>query len=346
MINVSILGATGAVGQRFVQILSEHPWFKISSIFASEKKRGEKYKNAVKWILEGGIPESIADLPLLSLERDEPEKIVFSALPSSIAFDVEERLSKNGHYVFSNASSHRYDDFVPIVVPEVNPEHLEAIRYQKRKGVIVTNPNCSTAGLVIPLKPIMDRFGIEKVTLFTMQALSGAGFPGVPSLSILENIIPYIEKEEEKIKVESKKILGKFNGKFVPGSFKVYARCNRVMVRDGHTEVVFVKTEKNPSLSELKNSFIEFNGLPQKLHLPTAPEKPIVVREEIDRPQPFFDRFNGKGMSVTVGRIEKLEENFFTFTLISHNTIRGAAGGSILNLELALKLELLEGLYV
>ncbi|MCD6168019.1 MAG: aspartate-semialdehyde dehydrogenase [Caldisericia bacterium] len=346
MINVSVLGATGVVGQRFVQILSKHPWFKISSIFASEKRRGEKYKDTVRWILEGGIPESVAHLPLLSLERDEPEKIVFSALPSSIAFDVEERLSKNGHYVFSNASSHRYEDFVPIVVPEVNPDHLEAIKYQKRKGFIVTNPNCSTAGLVIPLKPIMDRFGIERITVLTMQALSGAGFPGVPSLSILDNIIPYIEKEEEKIKVESKKILGKFNGRFIPGSFKVHARCNRVMVRDGHMEVVFVKTEKDVSLSEFKESFVEFKGLPQKLRLPTAPEKPIVVREEIDRPQPLFDRLNGDGMSVTVGRIEKLEEGFFTFTLISHNTIRGAAGGSILNLELALKLNLLEGVYV
>lgn len=346
MIGVSILGATGVVGQRFIQILSNHPWFRIESIFASEKKRGKNYKDVVNWIIEDGIPERVMDMKLSSLSEDEPERVIFSALPSSVAFDIEETLSGEGYFIFSNASSHRYDEFVPIVVPEVNPDHLEGIKFQNKKGFIVTNPNCSTAGLVIPLKPILDEFVVEEITVFTMQALSGAGFPGVSSLSILDNVIPYIEKEEEKIRVETKKILGEFKGKFVPQEFKIHARCNRVMVRDGHMEVVFVRTKRDVSLEEFKSALKGFKGLPQKLNLPSAPEKPIILKEEVDRPQPFFDRGNGKGMSVTIGRIEKIEKNLFTFTLISHNTIRGAAGGSILNLELSLKLNLLEEMNV
>lgn len=346
MIDVSILGATGMVGQRFIELLADHPWFRIKSVFASEKKRGKKYKDSVQWVLESDMPDSVKELPILSISEDKPERVILSSLPSEIAFGIEEMLSKEGYFIFSNASSHRYDEFVPIVVPEVNPDHIEAVRHQGRTGFIVTNPNCSTTGLVLTLKPILNEFGIKEVIVFTMQAISGAGFPGVPSLSILDNVIPFIEKEEEKIKIETKKILGRFDERFIPEDFKVYARSNRVMVRDGHMEVVFLKTDRDASIDEFKRSFVEFKGIPQNMDLPSAPKNPIILLDEPDRPQPLFDRLRGRGMSVSVGRVEKIEERFFTFTLLSHNTIRGAAGGSILNLETALKLGYLRGLDV
>ncbi len=334
MIEVSILGATGMVGQRFVSLLANHPIFKVVALFATEKRKGLKYGDTVNWVLASDIPENVRNIRLSTFRDEVPTKIVFSALPSSVAGNIEIELAGKGHYVFSNASAHRYDEFVPIIVPEVNPEHFKAVKYQKTKGFIITNPNCSTAGIVMPLKAIKDAFGLKKIIVFTMQALSGAGYPGVPSLNITDNIIPHIEKEEEKIKTESRKILGKFNGKFEYANFEAEARCNRVAVRDGHTEILFVQTETKPKVEELKEVLQNFSGLPQKYGLPTAPEQPIIVKEDRFRPQPILDRNAGKGMAVTVGNIRKTDIFDFTLTVLSHNTLRGAAGGSVLNAEL------------
>jgi aspartate-semialdehyde dehydrogenase len=337
VIDVSILGATGMVGQRFVELLANHPFFRIKALFASEKRRGERYGDSVQWVISAEVPENVRNIPLSALSDDVPTKIVFSALPSSVAGEIETQLAQKGHYVFSNASAHRYDRFVPIIVPEVNPEHFEAVHFQNTKGFIITNPNCSTAGIVIPLKAIQNAFGIESFVVFTMQALSGAGFPGVPSLGIYDNVIPFIENEEDKIKKETRKILGEFDREFALADFSVEARCNRVAVRDGHTEVLFIKTKNKPTLQEFKDSLRDFYATPQKLHLPTAPLPPIILKEDKYRPQPVLDRNSGKGMAVTVGNIRETDIFDFTFTVLSHNTIRGAAGGSVLNAELFFK---------
>ncbi len=337
MTEVSVLGATGMVGQRFVSLLANHPFFKISALFASEKRKGIEYGETVNWVLEEDIPESAKSIKLRALGEEVPTKIVFSALPASIAGDIEKKLAESGHYVFSNASAHRYDEFVPIIVPEVNPGHFEAVKYQNTKGFIITNPNCSTAGIVIPLKAIKDALGIKKLVVFTMQAVSGAGYPGVPSLGIIDNIIPHIEKEENKIKTETRKILGNFGEKFEYADFKVEARCTRVPVRNGHMEVLFIETGKKASVSELKEILENFSALPQRLNLPTAPKNPIIVKYDKFRPQPVLDRNAGKGMAVTVGNIRKTDIFDFTLTVLSHNTLRGAAGGSVLNAELFLK---------
>ena len=337
MIEVSILGATGMVGQRFVQLLANHPFFKITALFASEKRKGKKYGETVEWLLSGEVPKSVRSIRVNSIGESVPTKIVFSALPADFAKSIESELAEKGHYVFSNASAHRYDEFVPILVPEVNYSHFESVKYQGTKGFIITNPNCSTAGIVMPLKAIQDTFGLEKVLVFTMQALSGAGFPGVPSLGIYDNVIPHIENEEDKIRIESKKILGKFDGKFENANFAVEARCSRVPVRDGHTEVLFVETKEKTNIEEFRNALKNFSALPQKLKLPTAPTPPIIVKDDKFRPQPILDKLSGKGMAVTVGNIRKADIFDFTFTVLSHNTIRGAAGGSVLNAELLIK---------
>ena len=337
MIEVSVLGATGMVGQRFVQLLSHHPDFKIVALFASERRKGARYADSVNWLVSSEVPADVGDIRLGAVGDSVPTKIVFSALPSDIAKDVEEELAMEGHYVFSNASSHRYDPFVPIMVPEVNESHFEAVKYQKGKGFIITNPNCSTAGIVIPLKAVKDKFGIKKILVFTMQAISGAGYPGVPALSIYDNVIPFIEKEEEKIKTETRKILGDFIGKFIDADFQVDARCNRVAVRDGHTEELFIETEENADIEDIKKVLTEFSARPQKLRLHTAPIPVIRLTNDPYRPQPILDRNSGKGMAITVGNVRKSEMFTFTMTLLSHNTIRGAAGGSVLNAELLLK---------
>ena len=334
---VALLGATGSVGQRFVSLLEGHPYFELTELFASEKSAGKRYSE-INWILDVPMPDYVKNLEIKPLGESVESEIVFSALPSDVAGEIEQKLRKEVKKVFTNASSHRMDKDVPIIVPEVNPEHLRAV--EGKKGFIVANPNCTTAGLVIPLKALMDTVGIKRVLVITMQALSGAGFPGVPSLSIVDNLIPHIVNEENKVRRESKKILGDFsNGQFQDAEFTIDARCTRVAVRDGHTEVVFVETDRRPD--DVIKIFKEFKGVPQKYRLPTAPENPIVVKEDPMSPQPLFDRMNGKGMAVTVGNIRESEAFGLTFTLVSHNTIRGAAGGSILNAELALKMGLL-----
>lgn len=342
---VAILGATGAVGQRLVHLLRGHPWFKTEVLAASERSAGKKYREASNWILETELPSDIgemtvADANIESVERAGNIDVVFSCLPANVAGSVEGEFAKE-YPVFSKASVHRLEEDVPLMIPEVNPDHLALIPIQKKRrdwnGFISTDPNCSTIQLAITLKPLMV-FRMKQVIVSTMQALSGAGYPGVASLEIIDNVIPYIQNEEEKMELETSKILGKFDGLNVnPANIQISASCNRVDVKDGHLECVFVGLETNPSIEEVKEAFRSFRGLPQELKLPSAPENPITVREELDRPQPRFDRDAGRGMSVVVGRIRHDPALTIKYTCLSHNTIRGAAGAALLSAELAAK---------
>ncbi|WP_324735653.1 aspartate-semialdehyde dehydrogenase [Thermococcus sp. SY098] len=322
---VAILGATGLVGQTFVRLLENHPWFKIERLVASERSKGKRYKEIAEW-----VGDDIGDMEVESLEdflKNPDVDLVFSALPSSIAGKVEERLAEKIP-VFSNASSHRYEDDVPILVPEVNADQLKLIEFQQEQrgweGFIVTNPNCSTAILVLSLK-VLSEFRLKKVNVATMQAISGAGFKGLSALQIFDNVIPYIEKEEWKIENESRKILG--------FDFEISAITTRVPVSHGHTEAAFVELSEDISVEELRKAFDSFDPL-KKLKLPSY-AKPIVYREI---PQPKLHRELGNGMTVTVGRLEKIGEKKFKYVTLGHNLVRGAAGGSILNAELSYRL--------
>ncbi len=340
---VAILGATGAVGQRYIQLLQGHPWFEIEVLAASERSAGKKYKEACNWVMESELPKEIGNMTIADANVEAVEKagdvdFIFTSLPGDLAGPVEEQFAAL-YPVFSKASAHRMEKDVPLIIPEVNPDHLQLIPIQQKnrgwKGFISTDPNCSTIQMAITLKPLMQ-FGLSQVMVTTMQALSGAGYPGVPSLDILDNVVPYIGKEEEKMESESNKILGVFDGKTVKNaSFAVSASCNRVHVKDGHLESIYVKLEKKPSVAQVEEAFSNFKGEPQKLKLPSAPENPIVVRKEANRPQPRFDRDAGNGMSVTVGRIRSDPILTMKYMCLGHNTIRGAAGGGILSAEFA-----------
>ncbi|MBI2653844.1 aspartate-semialdehyde dehydrogenase [Candidatus Woesearchaeota archaeon] len=338
-IKVGILGATGMVGQRFIDLLQSHPWFEIAELAASEKSAGKTYEEAMegRWKVSAEIPNKVRKMKVKECKPNLDCRIIFSALDSSVAGPIEEEFAKNGYVVSSNSRNHRMDNDVPLLIPEVNPEHLSIIKKQKQrfgKGFIVTNPNCSAMGLVMALKPLQDAFGLKKVFVTTMQAVSGAGYPGVASLDVLDNVVPYIGGEEEKMESESLKLLGNVkNDKFVYADIKVSAQCNRVNVKDGHLEAVNVELGRKATLDEIKNAFKNFNPL-KKLNLPSAPNPPIIVREEIDRPQPKYDRDLGNGMAVAVGRIRKCNILDYRFLVLSHNTIRGAAGAAILNAEL------------
>ena len=339
---VAILGATGAVGQRYIQLLQGHPWFRIEVLAASERSAGKKYCDACNWLMESNLPKEISDMTVADATVDAVKKagnvdIIFSSLPGDLAGPVEEEFAAE-YPVFSKASAHRMEKDIPLIIPEVNPDHIALIPIQKRnrgwKGFISTDPNCSTIQMAMSLKPLMV-FGLRQVMVTTMQALSGAGYPGVPSLDIIDNVVPFISKEEDKMETESNKILGTFNGKTVENAdFVVTASCNRVNVKDGHLESVFVKLEEEPSLADVEEAFSKFKGDPQKLRLPSAPENPIVVRKESNRPQPRYDRDAGHGMSVVVGRIRKDPIMSLKYMCLGHNTIRGAAGGGILSAEL------------
>ncbi len=349
-IRVGVLGATGAVGQRFIQLLADHPWFEIGVLTASERSVGKPYAEAARWILDIPIPESIRDMVLVDTTPEAVGDrcgIVFSALPASTARAAEPAFAAAGFAVFSNASAFRMEPDVPLVIPEVNPEHLGLINVQRERrgwsGFIVTNPNCSTIHLVCALKPLHDAFRLEQVMVTTLQAVSGAGYPGVASLDIVDNLIPYIPREEEKIESEPLKLLGTLVGDTVHAApITISAAVHRVPVIDGHTEAVVVKMKSSPSLEEVKAALAGFRGVPQRLQLPTAPDPAIIVREEPDRPQPRLDRNAGKGMATTVGRLRPDPILDYKFVLLGHNTIRGAAGASVLNAELALALGYLD----
>jgi aspartate-semialdehyde dehydrogenase len=343
MVNVGILGATGMVGQRFIQLLEDHPKFEITALTASQRSAGKKYQDAVTWHMDTPIPEAVEDTVVVdtdpSLVKDV--EIVFSALPAGNAAVVEPKFAEAGMKVASNASAMRMEPDVPLVIPEVNPEHLDLIEIQQKRrgwdGFIVTNPNCSTIALVLTLKPIYDNFDIKRVYVSTMQAVSGAGYNGVPSMAILDNLVPFIGEEEEKMEEETLCLLGDFDGENVePASFGLSTSCHRVPVVDGHTEAVFMEMDEEFELEDVKKSLTDFKALPQKLNLFSAPKNPIIVREEDNRPQPRMDRMREKGMAVTVGRLREDANipNSFKYVLLGHNTIRGAAGASILNAEL------------
>jgi aspartate-semialdehyde dehydrogenase len=344
-IQVGILGATGSVGQKFVELLSGHPWFEITAVAASDRSAGKKYSEAVNWFQSSQMPSETANLRVSLCEPDLPCTVVFSALDSGIAGEIEERFARAGYFVFSNSRNHRMDPDVPLLIPEINSSHLELVRSQKfGKGAIITNPNCSTIGLVIALKPLLDAFGINQINVVTLQALSGAGYPGVASLDIIDNVIPMISGEEEKMETEPLKIFGTLEkGKIRFADIKISAQCNRVAVRDGHLECVSIKFKRPAGEQEIISAWKTFQGDPQTLHLPSAPDHPIEYFEEPDYPQPRLHRDAGKGMTVCIGRLRPCALLDYKFVLLSHNTVRGAAGGAILNAELALKKRLLSG---
>jgi aspartate-semialdehyde dehydrogenase len=342
-IPIALLGATGAVGQRFVHLLADHPQFSLELLVASANSSGERYKDITSWKLADEIPDGIGNMNVeaLDFERIDDMKVIFSALPSEIAKDVEGNLASLGSLVFSNASVHRMDPDVPLLMADVNPEHLDLVKQQtKWPGYIVTNPNCTVCGLATVLAPLSENFGIGSVNVTTYQALSGAGYPGVPSLDISGNVLPFIEGEEEKVESECQKILGDIDTKGIkPRRFDVLASCARVPVLDGHLESVVVELQSDVELEDIKKVLGEFSKNPE-LNLPSAPVNPVIVSSKRDRPQVRFDLYAGdsersKGMSVTVGRFKKRGRKLRLFLLV-HNTIRGAAGTSILNAELAL----------
>ncbi len=336
---VALLGGTGAVGQRFIQILSNHPWFELS-VITGKKSAGKKYGEAVKWILEGEIPEEARDLRVVenSLENLRNVDLIFSALPSKEAKDFERELMRRGIPLVSNASALRMDPLVPLVIPEVNPDHLSLIDRQRdlNMGPVATDPNCTTTVSTLPLKPLHDAYTLKNLNITSYQAISGAGYPGIPSYDILDNVIPYIEGEEEKIQNETRKLLGtiKEDGINMSG-FEVQATCVRVPVLDAHLVAVHAEFEEEVDVNDAMNLLREFSSEPQRLGLPTAPKRPIYLREERDRPQPRYDRGAGGGMSVTVGRLRRgSSSRSLLFIAVAHNTIRGAAGQAILLAEL------------
>lgn len=340
-LRVGILGATGTVGQRFIELLEEHPQFEVTALAASDRSQGKTYAEACAWRLAGECPARVAALevaaPVPPLDCD----LIFSSLPGEMAREAEDAFARAGYAVISNSSAFRMDEDVPLLIPEINPEHLALIETQRQKrgyerGYIVTNPNCSTIMITLALAPLHARFGIESCVATTLQALSGAGYPGVPSLDVLDNVLPYIASEEEKIESETLKILGRMtaDARVEPAAMRVSAQCHRVNVSDGHMAALRVKLARPVELEELEDALSSFSALPQELRLYSAPARPIIVRDEPDRPQPRLDRDAGQGMSVTVGRIRRDAVLDYRFVALSHNTVRGAAGAAILNAEL------------
>ena len=327
------------VGQRFVSLLEHHPWFEIKWLAASERSAGKTYRAACNWRLRDPLPQSAWDLPVHECKPGGAPHLLFSSLDSKVAGDVEKEFAQAGHVVVSNSSNFRMEQDVPLLIPDVNPDHLALVREQRKlrnwKGTIVTNPNCTTVGLVMSLAPLEKIFGLDKVVMTSMQAVSGAGYPGIPTLDILGNVIPFIGGEEEKVERETRKLLGKLvDGQVKMGAFVVSAHCNRVMVEDGHTETVSVALKTKATIADITEAWRAYRSLPQERNLPSAPEHPIIVREERDRPQPKFDLNAGNGMSTVVGRLRECPVLQFKYVAFSHNTIRGAAGAALLNAEL------------
>ena len=336
---VGILGATGVVGQRFIQLLEHHPWFEVAWLAASDRSAGLPYGEAAKWRLRTALPDRVARMNVSPASPDGAPKVIFAALDAGIARELEPQFAAAGCAVVSNSSAFRMQADVPLVIPEVNPEHVRVLEQQKwyrnSKGFIVTNPNCSAIGLVMALAPIQQQFGLDKVFVVTMQAVSGAGYPGVASLDILGNVIPFIKNEEEKMEEEARKLLGGVNGHgFQFADFGMSAQCNRVPVEDGHTESVSIALRKKASADELLSAWKDYRAIPQEKNLPSAPRVPIKYDEAQDRPQPRFDLERGSGMTTSVGRLRPCGLFDWKFTVLSHNTIRGAAGAALLNGEL------------
>ncbi|OGS49049.1 MAG: aspartate-semialdehyde dehydrogenase [Euryarchaeota archaeon RBG_16_68_13] len=342
---VAILGATGNIGQRFVSLLQDHPYFEIAVLCSSERKVGGRL--ADHWRLDDAVLDAdVGEIPLQTLEvdvlRKEGAVAAFSALPADVAKDLEARAARAGMKVFSNASSHRMEPDVPLLIPEVNPDHLALVERQANfahGGYLTTNPNCSITGLLLALKPLSDAFDITQVHVATYQALSGAGYPGVPSLDVTGNVLPYIDGEEDKMRCEAKKILGAWRDGIVPSPVEVWANCVRVAVREGHLEAVSIPFQDEVGAADVAKVLASFRGEPQKKELPTAPKVPVIVRTEKNRPQPLLDVNAGepdraRGMAATVGRI-RVSDGVLRFFVLSHNTLRGGAGGSVLNAELA-----------
>ncbi len=334
-VTVAVLGATGAVGQRFVSLLDGHPWFRVTALCASDRSAGKTYGEAARWFLDHPMPDWARDMEVLPCKPGLDARLAFSGLDASVAGDIEVAFATAGHAVVSNSRNHRMDPDVPLLVPEVNHTHLDLLIEQKKRfpggGCLVTNPNCSTVGLVMALAPIQAAFGIDRVIVATLQSVSGAGYPGVPAMDILDNVIPHIGGEEEKIESESRKILG------APGKaagFAISAHCHRVHVSDGHTLAASIKTTRPASPEEAVATVRTFRSPLASLGLPSLPERPVIVREEPDRPQPRFDRMAGAGMTVTVGRVRRCPVLDLRLVALVHNTIRGAAGVALLNAEL------------
>ena len=343
---VGVLGATGMVGQQFICQLQNHPWFELAWLAASGRSAGKLYREAANWTLDGAIPDNVADQMVHESKPNNAPKLVFSALDASVAGEIEQAFASAGRFVISNSRNHRMLADVPLLIPEINADHLGLIPTQRKNrgwsGAIVTNPNCSTITLAMALAPLKP-FGIRKILATTMQAISGAGYPGLPSMDILGNVIPHIGGEEEKMEQETQKILGDFRAdkiEYLPA--KMSAHCNRVGVVDGHMVAVSVELEQNPGVERLVEAFASFRGIPQEKNLPTAPQRPVHVMEQPNRPQPRKDLLTERGMAVCVGRVRECPVLDYKFVVLGHNTIRGAAGAAVLNAELLLSEGLLD----
>ena len=337
-IEVGILGGTGMVGQHFIRFLENHPWFKITWLGASDRSAGKKLRDATSWRLDGEMPQAVADLPVADSKPGHAPQLIFSAMDASVATEIERAFAQAGHFVVSNSRNHRMELDVPLIVPEINACHLSLLPAQAKnrgwKGSIVTNPNCSTITLTLALAPLA-RFGIKRVMAATLQAVSGAGYPGVASMDILANVVPFIGSEEEKMQQETQKILGCVSdGKAVPLDARVSASCHRVAVVDGHTVSASVEFSAKPALEEIRQAIETFRGLPQERSLPSAPPHPVIYLPQPDRPQPRRDASRENGMAVFVGRLRECPVLGAKFVACGHNTIRGAAGAAVLNAEL------------
>ena len=337
-IAVGVLGATGMVGQQFARLLQNHPWFDFKWAGASDRSAGKKYRDATSWRLDGAMPSSVSDLTVEDCKPGNAPKLVFSSMDASVATEIERAFAQAGHVVVSNSRNHRMEADVPLLIPEINASHLKIIPLQQRqrgwKGQIVTNPNCSTMALALALAPL-KQFGIKRVLVTTMQAISGAGYPGVASMDINANVIPFIGGEEEKIQQETQKILGEFTGDaLAPLAALVSAHCNRVPVVDGHMVATSVELEQKPSDAAILAAFAGFRGIPQDRNLPSAPPQPVIYLSEPDRPQPRRDAERENGMAVFIGRLRSCPVLGTKFVALGHNTIRGAAGAAVLNAEL------------
>ena len=346
-IEAGILGATGMVGQHFVKFLQGHPWFDLKWLGASDRSAGKKYRDAMTWHLAGTTPEPAVDLTVEECKPGNAPRLVFSAMDASVATEIERAFAQAGHIVVSNSRNHRMERDVPLLVPEINPDHLKLALVQQRgrgwKGQIVTNPNCSTVVLTMGLAPLKP-FGIIKVIATTLQAISGAGYPGVASMDIVGNVIPFISGEEEKMEQETQKILGEFRGDHIePLPAKVSAHCNRVPVVDGHTVTVSVEFFSKPPEADLRRAFSSFTSVPQQRRLPSAPPKPVIYLDEANRPQPRKDAERERGMAAFVGRLRACPVLDYKFVVLGHNTVRGAAGAAVLNAELMHSEGMLDG---